>query len=316
MHSEDARALLGRAPMVSVATTSVDGTPSLVAAPVAGLAGDDLRLDVRPELVERQVSVGAHEHVVSIDGVTLWMAAQASGTLRREPGDRLARLRLDRDHLTSRAELGQHASRDERRHLLERLWQRGQRGDAEAIALLVRRFPELGTPSFLEARTEREDLHGQGYRLQCGLADDEIDEVVDLLHGLYWLEHLERADVRAPVSSSTAVVAARDGSGQIVGFARAVSDGKCAWIYDVVVAAHLRGRQLGAAIMKVLLDHPAVRGVRHVRLSTRDAMPFYRRLGFCELAEAPRYPWTSTEMIAVRRRGSVSCSERPPQPMP
>jgi ribosomal protein S18 acetylase RimI-like enzyme len=59
-----------------------------------------------------------------------------------------------------------------------------------------------------------------------------------------------------------------------------------------------------------------MRGVCHVRLSTRDAMAFYRRLGFCELAEAPRYPWTSTEMIAVCRRAAVSCSERPPQPMP
>jgi hypothetical protein len=46
-----------------------------------------------------------------------------------------------------------------------------------------------------------------------------------------------------------------------------------------------------------------VRHVRHVRLTTRDAMPFYRRLGFRDLAEAPRYAWTSTEMI---RAGSAS----------
>jgi ribosomal protein S18 acetylase RimI-like enzyme len=93
------------------------------------------------------------------------------------------------------------------------------------------------------------------------------------------------------------VVAARDASGRVAAFARAVSDGKCAWIYDVIVADGLRGSQLGSAIMEVLLDHPSVRHVRHVRLTTRDAMPFYRRLGFRDLAEAPRYPWTSTEMI-------------------
>ncbi len=71
-------------------------------------------------------------------------------------------------------------------------------------------------------------------------------------------------------------------------------------VHDVAVAPHLRGGQVGSALMRLLLDHPAVRGVRHVRLSTKDAMPFYRRLGFCNLDEAPRYPWTSTDMIKTR----------------
>ena len=52
--------------------------------------------------------------------------------------------------------------------------------------------------------------------------------------------------------------------------------------------------------MRLLLDHPAVRSVRHVRLSTKDAMRFYQRLGFCDLEAAPRYPWRSTEMSRTR----------------
>ena len=63
--------------------------------------------------------------------------------------------------------------------------------------------------------------------------------------------------------------------------------------------------------MKVLLDHPAVRNVRNVRLTTRDAMTFYRRLGFVLLEEAPRHPWPSIEMIRPR---AAATSERAREP--
>ena len=145
--------------------------------------------------------------------------------------------------------------------------------------------------------------------MQCSVDDDEIDETLTLLEDLVWLGGLTRVELRSSVRGSTARVAARDAGGRIVAFARAVSDGKCAWIYDVAVAAHLRNTHLGSAVMGVLLDHPAVRGARHVRLSTRDAMPFYRRLGFCTIEEAPRFPWTSTEMIRTRAT-APSASER------
>ena len=154
------------------------------------------------------------------------------------------------------------------------------------------RFPELGTPTFLQSRAEE-----RGIWLQCALGASELDEALDLLQDVYWLDHVPRDEIRNAVLSSTAMVAARDAAGHIVAFARAHSDRKCAWIYDVVVAPNLRGAHVGSAVMDVLLDHPALRNVRHVRLTTRDAMTFYRRLGFRDLAEVPRFPWTSTDMI-------------------
>jgi ribosomal protein S18 acetylase RimI-like enzyme len=256
------------------------------------------------ELLGRRVVAGAHEHVASIDDATYWMAAQAEGTLEpagpagNEPAAGALRLALAR--VTSIVELGQRGPLDGRREVIDRLWRRGDRGDVEAVALLLARFPELGAPSFLRPSAELDD---RGFRLQCGLAHDEREEVLDLLQNLYWLVDVPRDEIRAAVVTSTALVAARDADGRVVAFARAVSDGKCAWIYDVVVAAHVRGSHVGSAVMTVLLDHPLVRGVRHVRLTTRDAMPFYRRLGFRELAEAPRYAWTSTEMIRSGRSG-------------
>ena len=82
--------------------------------------------------------------------------------------------------------------------------------------------------------------------------------------------------------------------------ARALSDRvKYAWIYDVAVAAPWRGRGMGAALMGLLLDHPALRGVRQVWLTTRDAQTFYTRFGFVPAAEMKR-PWPTTDMVLRR----------------
>jgi len=219
----------------------------------------------------------------------------------------VAQVRLDR--VVCKAELGQNREPSERLQVIEQLWRRGGPGDVEAVARLLALFPELGTPAFLRLP---DDVRDRAVRLQCAVDDEEVEEALPLLEGLYWLVGLPRDEIRSAARRSTARVAARDASGRIVGFARAVSDGKCAWIYDVAVAEHLRNARIGGALMGLLLDHPMVRGARHVRLSTKDAMPFYRRLGFCNLDEAPRYPWKTTDMIKTRagaRPASESADE-------
>jgi predicted FMN-binding regulatory protein PaiB/ribosomal protein S18 acetylase RimI-like enzyme len=217
--------------------------------------------------------------------------------------------------IACKTKLGQNRQPADRVRVIEQLWKRGARGDALAVAMLLARFPELGTPSFLRPS---EELHAAGVRFQCAMEDDEIDEAVRLLEGMYWVTTFSRAELRAAIAASSAVVGGRDARGRLMAFARAVADTRCAWIYDVVVAEEHRGTRVGSAMMQVLLDHPSVRNVRHVRLTTRDAMSFYRRLGFCELAEArgaqrsepsargvgkeeaPRHPWPSVDMIRSR----------------
>jgi predicted N-acetyltransferase YhbS len=75
---------------------------------------------------------------------------------------------------------------------------------------------------------------------------------------------------------------------------------KRAWIADVMIAPAWRGRGLGAALMRLLLGHPVVRGARKVSLFTRDADPFYAKLGFVPSADpAPDAP-RSVEMTLSR----------------
>jgi ribosomal protein S18 acetylase RimI-like enzyme len=210
-------------------------------------------------------------------------------------------------HLTLEAELGQSRRPEERVRVLEALWKRGAPGDVDALERIRRRFPELPTPAFLRPH---DGLHEEGFRFECMTAGDELDEILDLLQATYWLGEVPRAEIGHAVLASTAAVAARDNQGAVVAFARAVSDGKCAWIYDVAVVPELRSHGLGRELMTVLLDHPAVRSARHVRLTTRDAERFYRRLGFVELADVPRYsPGDSRSLpVALSQAMRSSCS--------
>ncbi len=126
--------------------------------------------------------------------------------------------------------------------------------------------------------------------------------ILELLEHLYWNEgRFTRADILGAHRGSTAWVCARDEAGRLVASARAISDGaKYAWVYDVVVAEHLRGRGLGTALMELLLAQPSLQRVRFVWLATRDAQPLYRKLGFIERSELPPKPHPSTEMVRAR----------------
>ena len=212
----------------------------------------------------------------------------------------VARVRVDR--VTAKAKLGQNRRPEERARILEQLWARGRPDDVSAIATILARCPDVPTPAFLHAPA------GSGLRLSCA-SDADFDEAVALLHrGAYWLEGVAPARTRAALERSTAAVCARDDRGALVAFARAVSDGRVAWIYDVVVAEHARRTGAGTAVMRLLLDHPAVRNAERIRLTTRDAVTFYRRLGFRDLAEAPFRPYPIVEMILSRSEGQAERS--------
>ena len=88
------------------------------------------------------------------------------------------------------------------------------------------------------------------------------------------------------------LVAAYDGDGSMVGFARALSDGVAlAYLADVYLEASARGSGLGAALVRFMIDDGPGAGFRWM-LHTADAHGLYRKLGFVEpgstLLERPR----------------------------
>jgi GNAT superfamily N-acetyltransferase len=75
-----------------------------------------------------------------------------------------------------------------------------------------------------------------------------------------------------------------------VGFARVVTD-YCtfAWLADVFILNEYRGRGLSKWLMEVILDQPALEGVRRWVLATRDAHGLYRQFDFTPMRQPERW---------------------------
>ena len=197
------------------------------------------------------------------------------------------------ERIDGKAKLAQNRTPEEQRRIVESLWRRGAEGDAEAAFAVALANPKTPLPELLRAP--------EGLRLDGGRGLADAERCAELLADAYWNDRFTRDEVLRSHLDSRAWIVARDEGGRVVASARAISDGaKYAWIYDVIVAPDWRGKRVGDAVVRLLLDHPAVRRARFVRLGTKDAMSFYAKMGFVETATLPPRPYRSTDMVLVR----------------
>ncbi len=100
----------------------------------------------------------------------------------------------------------------------------------------------------------------------------------------YWARGRPRALVERSVANSLCFGVYHDG--RQVGFARVVTDRAVfAYLMDVFVLAEHRGRGVGKRLLRAVLDHPDLQGLRLFALRTRDAHGLYAQFGFHALAD-------------------------------
>jgi GNAT superfamily N-acetyltransferase len=98
----------------------------------------------------------------------------------------------------------------------------------------------------------------------------------------YWAQWRTEEDVRDQVATAWRLVGAYTQRSEMVGFARAVSDGRdIAYLADVYVLSDHRGQGLGRALMCEMVENGPGVGFRWL-LHTRDAHDLYREFGFAE----------------------------------
>lgn len=116
----------------------------------------------------------------------------------------------------------------------------------------------------------------------------QLDRVHALLSAGYWTPGISRELVARGFRHSLAVGAFI--GGEQVGCARLVTDyASFGYLADVMVHPDHRGRGLGRAMTRALLDHPEVRGLRRILLATQDAHGVYAALGFAPLDDPSRF---------------------------
>lgn len=75
-----------------------------------------------------------------------------------------------------------------------------------------------------------------------------------------------------------------------VGYARMVTDtATFAYLADVFIDENYRGKGLGKWLVKTILAHPDLQGLRRIMLATRDAHALYEQLGFIAINNPERY---------------------------
>jgi RimJ/RimL family protein N-acetyltransferase/GNAT superfamily N-acetyltransferase len=102
----------------------------------------------------------------------------------------------------------------------------------------------------------------------------------------YWGRWRGHEEIARQIREAWRVVGAYDGSGAMVGFARAIGDGASAYLADVFVLPAHRGAGLGKALVRGMIEEGPAPEARWM-LHTADAHGLYREFGFA--APGARY---------------------------
>ena len=98
----------------------------------------------------------------------------------------------------------------------------------------------------------------------------------------WWTVGRSLYETRRCVEGSQVRIGLLDDAGDLIGFARVVTDYTFkALIFDVIVAEAHRGNGLGDRLVELVLEHPDLGRVRHFGLYCLPGVaPFYERHGF------------------------------------
>lgn len=139
--------------------------------------------------------------------------------------------------------------------------------------------------------------------LEISCERDRLDRgmILGFLSQTHWAQGLTPTQLDKAIANSL-VFGAYRGQRQL-GFARIVTDYvSFAYLSDVFVLAEARRLGVGRALMDAALAHPELQQLRRFLLVSRDARPFYRRLGFAELRDGERYMELRREPAALPAR--------------
>lgn len=119
---------------------------------------------------------------------------------------------------------------------------------------------------------------------------DEMD--VDWIHDeistrSYWAPGRTRAQTMTILENSVVYGFAR--AGRQIAFARVVTDFVTfGYLADVWIAEAERGQGVGTRLLEAIHSDPRLAGLKRMILFTRDAQPFYGRLGWSSVEEPER----------------------------
>ena len=123
------------------------------------------------------------------------------------------------------------------------------------------------------------------------ISTDKSKLQLDIIHDYlskksYWAEGIPKETVQKSIKNSMAfgVYLQQENKLNQVGFCRIISDlATYAYLADVFVLEEYRGKGISKLLMKTVLKHPDLQGLRRWVLATADAHGLYAQYGFTSL---------------------------------
>lgn len=120
-------------------------------------------------------------------------------------------------------------------------------------------------------------------------SETDIDAIHAMLRETYWSPGIPR-DVVARACTNSLCALARDDAGELIGFARLVTDkATFAWLCDVIVSPDRQGKGVGRSLVDAFMRHPELQGLRRWLLVTKDAHGVYGPFGFAPSTAPDRF---------------------------
>jgi len=132
------------------------------------------------------------------------------------------------------------------------------------------------------------ERHQDGFTVSTDPARLDLDAIHLALSQSYWSAGVPKEIVERGLRGSLCF--GLYDQGRQVGLARVITDAATfAYLCDVYVLPEYRGRGLGKLLVRSVMEHPDLQGLRRFNLVTRDAHELYRRFGFTEIKNPDRH---------------------------
>ena len=146
------------------------------------------------------------------------------------------------------------------------------------------------------------------YEITTDVSRFDLDRIWRWLKASYWATDIPRALVERSIRGSLCFGIIS--GGEQLALARVITDrATFAYLADVFVDETARGRGLGRRLIRAILAHPDLQGLRRWLLATRDAHRLYARAGFRPLAH-PEWFMEITRPNVYRTRAARFRSSR------
>jgi len=123
-----------------------------------------------------------------------------------------------------------------------------------------------------------------GYKISSETSDMDISVIHGYIARSYWAENIPLNTMETAINNSLCFGVFTD-SGNQVAFARMITDtATFAYLADVFVLEEHRGKGISKWIMKNIIEHPKLQGIRRMALATSDAHGLYEQFGFKALS--------------------------------